>query len=122
MNHILKLEEAGMLLMGCLMYAQLHLSWWIFLALFLLPDIGMLGYVFNPRTGALTYNLFHHRGIAVLLWVSGVVASVPALQVAGIIIFSHSCFDRILGYGLKYSDDFKHTHLGLIGPGKNKTV
>lgn len=23
--------------------------------------------------------------------------------------------DRIFGYGLKYSDDFKHTHLGMIG-------
>lgn len=33
----------------------------------------------------------------------------------GILLFAHSCFDRVLGYGLKFTDDFKHTHLGMIG-------
>jgi Domain of unknown function (DUF4260) len=36
-------------------------------------------------------------------------------QAAGLIILGHSSFDRILGYGLKYSDAFQHTHLGMIG-------
>jgi hypothetical protein len=30
-------------------------------------------------------------------------------------LLGHSSFDRVLGYGLKYDDDFKHTHLGWIG-------
>ena len=38
---------------------------------------------------------------------------------AGLIIYGHSCMDRMLGYGLKFGDHFKHTHLGWIG-GKMK--
>jgi len=33
----------------------------------------------------------------------------------GIILFSHSAMDRVFGYGLKYPDSFKNTHLGKIG-------
>jgi hypothetical protein len=32
-----------------------------------------------------------------------------------VIWFAHIGMDRLVGYGLKYSGDFKHTHLGLIG-------
>ena len=35
-------------------------------------------------------------------------------MLAGIILFGHSSFDRILGYGLKYTDSFKNTHLGSL--------
>ena len=28
---------------------------------------------------------------------------------------SHASFDRVFGYGLKYEDAFRHTHLGMIG-------
>jgi len=31
------------------------------------------------------------------------------------VLYGHSSFDRLCGYGLKYVDDFKHTHLGWIG-------
>jgi hypothetical protein len=30
-------------------------------------------------------------------------------------MFSHAAFDRMLGYGLKYEQGFRHTHLGTIG-------
>jgi hypothetical protein len=83
--------------------------------LFLAPDIGMIGYLVNPKIGAITYNIFHHKGIAVVLYVLGIYLNIPPLQFAGILLFSHSSFDRIFGYGLKYSDNFKHTHLGMIG-------
>ena len=36
-----------------------HSSWIWFLALFLAPDLSMLGYVFGPRVGATTYNAGH---------------------------------------------------------------
>jgi hypothetical protein len=38
------------------------------------------------------------------------------LSVIGVILFGHSAMDRIFGYGLKFDDDFKNTHLGRIGP------
>ena len=36
------------------------------------------------------------------------------LMLVGIILFGHSCMDRMLGFGLKYPDSFKNTHLGAI--------
>jgi hypothetical protein len=40
------------------------------------------------------------------------------LALAGVIMLGHSSFDRVLGYGLKYGDSFRHTHLGWIGRGQ----
>jgi hypothetical protein len=37
------------------------------------------------------------------------------MEIAGIILFTHISFDRVLGYGLKYSDSFHNTHMGIIG-------
>ena len=33
--------------------------WWAFAAAFLLPDLAILAYLGNPRTGAIVYNLVH---------------------------------------------------------------
>ena len=86
-----------------------------FWALFLAPDIGFIGYAINTKVGALTYNLLHHKGIAVASYIAGLHFSIPELQFAGLLLFGHSSFDRMLGYGLKYNDSFHHTHLGMIG-------
>jgi len=111
----LQLEEAAMLLLSVYLYTFLGYPVWLFLALFLAPDIGMLGYLVNSRVGAFTYNIFHHKGIAILLYLAGFYLNQPVMQLTGIIMFGHSSFDRLLGYGLKYPDSFKHTHLGQIG-------
>ena len=37
------------------------------------------------------------------------------LMFAGTILLGHSSLDRVFGYGLKYPDSFKATHLGMIG-------
>jgi hypothetical protein len=42
----------------------------------------------------------------------------PVMQLAGVILFGHSSMDRIFGYGLKYSDSFQHTHLGMLVGGR----
>ncbi|WP_438425836.1 DUF4260 domain-containing protein [Aquimarina macrocephali] len=115
MKTTLKLEEIAMLGLGIYLFSLLSYPWWLFLALFLLPDIGMLGYIINNRVGALSYNIFHHKGIAVLIYIMGVYISNELLQLSGVILFAHAAFDRILGYGLKYEKGFKFTHLGEIG-------
>ncbi len=51
------------------------------------------------------YNLWHHKGIAIVLPVAGFYLNDLYLQVAGIIMFSQSSLDRLLGYGLKYNTD-----------------
>lgn len=115
MKTIIKLEEVMMLALGIYLFDQLDFAWWWFVVLLLAPDIGMLGYLFGNKIGAATYNLFHHKGIAVLVYLMGAYIAMPVLQLAGIILFSHSSFDRALGYGLKYDNGFKYTHLGEIG-------
>ena len=115
MKNTLKIEELAMLLLGTFLFYELDYTWWWFLVLFLLPDIGMLGYLVNTRVGAFSYNLFHHKGIALLVYFSGVFSDNRPLMLAGVILFSHAAFDRLLGYGLKYTDSFHHTHLGKAG-------
>ncbi|MBT8300002.1 MAG: DUF4260 domain-containing protein [Maribacter sp.] len=115
MKVLLKIEELMMFVLGIFMFGLLGYQRWWFLALILVPDIGMLGYLFNIKIGAFTYNLFHHKGLAILLYFTGMYFSLPIIQLVGIILFSHASLDRIFGYGLKYDKGFKYTHLGEIG-------
>lgn len=115
MKTILKLEELAQFALGIFIFSTLPYAWWVFLALFLLPDIGMLGYVVNAKLGAFTYNAFHHKGIAIAIGLLGVYLKVDWMVLTGVILFSHAAFDRVLGYGLKFEDSFKNTHLGSIG-------
>ncbi|MEM7297445.1 MAG: DUF4260 domain-containing protein, partial [Bacteroidota bacterium] len=114
MNNLIKVEELAMFLVSIFFFAQLDYAWWVYVALILAPDIGMVGYAASTKIGAMTYNLFHHKGIAIAIWVAGIYAGSSDLQLAGIILFGHSSMDRLLGYGLKFSDSFKHTHLGNL--------
>lgn len=115
MKTILKLEELGMLLLSIFLFTQLSFSWWWFLVLFLTPDVGFVGYAFNPKIGAFCYNMLHHRSVGVILYIIGGLLHIEVFQLIGIIVFGHAAFDRLLGYGLKYNDSFHNTHLGYIG-------
>jgi hypothetical protein len=110
---ILRLEGLAAFVAGITAFALLGGSWWLFALLFLLPDLGLLGYLRGPKTGALTYNLTHtHAGpalLAALAW-----AAAPTLLPVAAIWFAHIGFDRALGYGLKLRT-FGRTHLGRIG-------
>jgi hypothetical protein len=115
MKGILKLEELGMFFLSLWAFDITGVSWWWFAGLFFLPDLGMIGYLKNERLGAWIYNIFHHKGFALLFWTLGFYYQFQILEITGIILFSHSSFDRLLGYGLKYEKGFKFTHLGEIG-------
>lgn len=114
MQQLIKLEELAMFLLSILLFATLSFDWWWYPLLILAPDLGMLGYLINPKVGALSYNIFHHKGLAIVLGAIGFVWWIPSLYLAGIILFGHASMDRVLGYGLKFNDDFKHTHLGNL--------
>ena len=32
-----------------------------------------------------------------------------------LLLLAHTSMDRVMGYGLKHTDSFQHTHLGRIG-------
>ncbi|MFI0491514.1 DUF4260 domain-containing protein [Flavobacterium sp.] len=115
MKITLKLEELGLFIFGIYLFNELDYTWWWFLVLILVPDLSMIGYAFGNKTGAFLYNLFHHRAIALMVYLAGIYFSNHLIQLAGIILFAHSSMDRMMGYGLKYESGFKFTHLGKIG-------
>ena len=115
MKNILKVEELAMFLVSVYALYLLNVDWWVYLLLVLGPDISMLGYLAGNTVGATTYNLFHHKAIAIILFVAGYIMPNIGLEIAGIILFGHSSMDRTMGYGLKLNEGFKYTHLGMIG-------
>ncbi len=117
LNYTLKLEEFALFLGSVILFGSVtEYSWWIFALLFFLPDISFAAYLINTKAGAFSYNLLHHKGVMIGLILFGYFAQFPMLLAVGIVFLGHSAFDRIFGYGLKFTDDFKHTHLGKIGP------
>lgn len=115
MKNILKLEELAEFALGILIFSRLEFAWWYFPALLLLPDLGMLGYLINPKIGAWLYNFVHHKALGISVLAFGFYQQNQSILLLGTILFSHAAFDRIMGYGLKYEDSFEHTHLGKIG-------
>lgn len=107
-----------MFVLGIYLFSLLPYQWWWFLVLILAPDLGMIGYLFGNKIGALMYNIFHHKGVAIALYLLGVYLSMDIVQLIGVVLFAHSAMDRIMSYGLKYDRGFKYTHLGEIGNNK----
>ncbi len=115
MKTLVRLEELALSLFSIYLFSTLPFPWWSFPLLLFAPDLSMIGYVGGPALGAAIYNTIHHRGIALLLYIAGVVLALPALSLAGVVLLAHSSLDRVFGYGLKHRDAFANTHLGRIG-------
>ena len=116
MKNLIRLEELGILAASIffLYKLDLNISWWLYIILFFSPDIGMIGYLINTKVGAITYNFFHHKAIGCFLIILGFVQKDNYLLFAGLLLLAHSSFDQVLGYGLKYPDNFKHTNIGYM--------
>jgi Domain of unknown function (DUF4260) len=110
----LRLEGLAVAAATFALYAHTGASWWWF-ALWPVPDLSMLGYLSKPCRGARIYNAFHSYIVPGVLAISSLLFHTPALMPFALIWINHIGVDRMLGYGLKYSDGFGFTHLGLIG-------
>ncbi len=115
MKVLIRLEESALFLLSSYLFSITGFDWWWFPVLLFLPDVSMVGYLLNPKVGAYLYNTIHHRAVALLIYGFGLFWDHSLAILAGIILFAHSTLDRALGYGLKYSTSFFHTHLGKIG-------
>lgn len=117
LNHVirhLKLEALSLaILMLVLTYAA-DAPLWLPFVVFPVFDIGMLGYLSNPKHGSLTYNVMHNATIPTFCIVFGVLADAKVVAVIGYVWTFHIAFDRALGFGLKYKTSFYRTHLGEI--------
>lgn len=110
----LRLEGLVIALATFALYARTGANWWLFL-LWPLPDLSMLGYLSRPCRGARIYNAFHSYLLPAVLALSGLLLRAPLVVPLALIWINHIGIDRLLGFGLKYSDGFGYTHLGRIG-------
>ena len=109
-----RLEGAVALIAASLLYHAGDGNLLVFAVFLLAVDASMVGYLWGNRVGALIYNLGHSYTIpgAIALGFLASTGHVPPLL---FIWFAHIGLDRMLGYGLKLPDGFKHTHLGTMG-------
>ena len=110
---LLRLEALLVLVGSLFCYPALHGSWWLFAVLFLAPDISLIGYLSGDHTrlAARIYNAAHSYVLPLVLGLAAwKVQSSVAGQVA-VIWVAHIAFDRFLGFGLKYRQAFKPTHI-----------
>jgi hypothetical protein len=111
---LLRLEGVLLLAASVAAYQQLGGSWTWFAALLLVPDLFMLGYLFNVRVGAVIYNAGHT--LAVPLVAGGAAVLLRAYDVLPFVCIwtAHIAMDRTLGYGLKYPTYSSDTHLQRV--------
>ena len=114
MRTLLRIEGFAVFLASLALYAHGAHAWKTFFILFLLPDLSLLGYCIGKKSGAIAYNIAHSYCIPLSLMVLGTNDANPQSLSNALIWMSHIWFDRFLGYGLKYTDDFCNTHLGVI--------
>jgi hypothetical protein len=119
---LLRLEGAVVAALTALLYARTGASWWLFAALWLVPDLSLLGYLGRPCRAARIYNVFHNYLVPGVLGLTAFLLHADSLLPVALIWANHIGVDRLLGYGLKYGDGFGWTHLGLIGAAKRNAV
>ncbi len=115
---LLRSEALLVLACGVAVYgAFLHASWWLFAALFLGPDLSLAGYAIPGRKALASafYNTVHSYILPLLLalvaWNRGshLEGALAAIWIA------HIALDRLLGFGLKYREGFRPTHIQSAG-------
>ena len=111
---VIHAEYGAAFILLLFIYVNLEFSlWWFFLLLFV-PDVMMAGYLVNTKVGAALYNLGHNLVLPIIcVGVSFYFSSETGLMLA-LIWLAHILMDRFLGYGLKYSQSFKETHMQKI--------
>jgi hypothetical protein len=112
---LLRLEGLTLFVGMTLLYAVWGGAWWVYLILFLVPDLSMAAYLVGPKVGAVVYSAAHSYMVPMSLMVTGFGMESPLTLSIAMIWLAHIGIDRALGYGLKYITGFGFTHLGRIG-------
>jgi hypothetical protein len=114
---LLQLEGLLLLALGCAAYQHLFPHRWLFFALlFLVPDLSLLGYATGSRRFATAlYNAGHTFTLPLLLGFASSLSAWPTGLALALIWCAHISFDRALGYGLKFAEAFKPTHIQRAG-------
>lgn len=95
-------------------YFHLDFPFWLFLLLLFVPDVTLVGYLVNQKVGSILYNMGHNLMIPLVLLGVALLFDSQLLLVIACIWLAHISMDRFLGYGLKYKDSFKDTHMQKV--------
>lgn len=111
---LLRLEGLAVAALSLVLYARTGTSWWVFAGFWLAPDLSMLGYLHSACWGSRIYNAAHTYVLPAALAFSALLLGAHAMAPAALIWINHIGVDRMMGYGLKYSNGFGWTHLGRV--------
>lgn len=111
-TRLLRLEGLAIAVLSAVFYARTGASWWLFAGLWLVPDLSMLGYLGRPCRAARIYNAAHTYSVPLTLALCGLLLHAAAVLPCALIWINHIALDRLMGYGLKFSEGFEWTHLG----------
>lgn len=112
---ILHFESLIFLISALVFYQLIGANWSMFFLLFFLPDISALAYITkNKRIGAIIYNMFHNYLLVMILVFFSLYIGDEIWMSYAIILFAHINFDRLIGYGLRYTDVFRVTHMQKV--------
>ena len=115
----LRLEAAVLLAGSLIAFSATGQPWWLVPLTILVPDLSAAGYLGGTHPGGHLYNLAHSAILPAAVVGLGWWQGRPLVLALGLVWFAHIGADRLLGYGLKYGDNFQHTHLGQLGrPGR----
>ena len=112
---LLRLEGLAVAALSLTLYARSGAGWPLFVLFWLAPDLSMLGYLHSACWGARIYNAVHTYTLPAALALSSFLLGANAMLPAALIWINHIGVDRMMGYGLKYSNGFGWTHLGRLG-------
>src|SRR5687768_15240374 len=119
MKQVISVEYALAALFTLVFYIYVgQFAWYWIPILFLAFDISAVGYFINNRVGAIGYNIGHSLIGPTILMMIYIATENQIILLITLAWLFHIFIDRALGYGLKHTTGFHHTHLGLIGKEK----
>lgn len=110
----LRSDGLVMLIASLILFATTNKPWWLVPVIIFLPDLFMVGYLKNTRIGSWTYNAGHSYVLPTVLSLVSLKNDSSTSLALSLLWFAHIGMDRVFGYGLKYPNSFKNTHLGSL--------
>jgi hypothetical protein len=111
---LLRAEGVAVAVAAIALYFHAGYPWWLLVALALVPDLSMVGYLAGSSVGAAAYDTAHTYSFPVVLGTVGLIVDAETAVQVGLIWLVHIGVDRAVGYGLKYPTGFKDTHLQRV--------
>src|SRR6187455_1217949 len=92
---LLRLEGVAAFAAGVALYLANGGPWLALIPLLLVPDVSMVGYLRDPKRGALLYNLAHNWALGLAVFGLGFVSGQTWLVIAGAVLVAHVGMDRV---------------------------